>query len=258
MHIDRNSVKVLFSLFALALLDTLLSRPALAAEVKVAVAANFAAPMQKIAADFERDTGHKAQLSFGATGKFYAQIKNGAPFEILLAADDETPARLEKEGFAASGSRFTYAIGQLALWSARPGYVDDMGEVLKQDTFEHLAIANPRLAPYGAAAVETLTRLGLLGRVEGRLVQGENIAQAFQFVSTGNAELGFVALSQVYVGGKLKSGSAWIVPANLHKPIRQDAVVLARGRDNPAAAALARFLKTDKARAVINSYGYAL
>lgn len=258
MHIDRNSVKVLFSLFALALLDTLLSRPALAAEVKVAVAANFAAPMQKIAADFERDTGHKAQLSFGATGKFYAQIKNGAPFEILLAADDEIPARLEKEGFAASGSRFTYAIGQLALWSARPGYVDDMGEVLKQDTFEHLAIANPRLAPYGAAAVETLTRLGLLGRVEGRLVQGENIAQAFQFVSTGNAELGFVALSQVYVGGKLKSGSAWIVPANLHKPIRQDAVVLARGRDNPAAAALARFLKTDKARAVINSYGYAL
>ena len=258
MHIDRNSVKVLFSLFALALLDTLLSRPALAAEVKVAVAANFTAPMQKIAADFERDTGHKAQLSFGATGKFYAQIKNGAPFEILLAADDEIPARLEKEGFAASGSRFTYAIGQLALWSARPGYVDDMGEVLKQDTFEHLAIANPRLAPYGAAAVETLTRLGLLGRVEGRLVQGENIAQAFQFVSTGNAELGFVALSQVYVGGKLKSGSAWIVPANLHKPIRQDAVVLARGRDNPAAAALARFLKTDKARAVINSYGYAL
>ena len=258
MHIDRNSVKVLFSLFALALLDTLLSRPALAAEVKVAVAANFTAPMQKIAADFERDTGHKAQLSFGATGKFYAQIKNGAPFEILLAADDEIPARLEKEGFAASGSRFTYAIGQLALWSARPGYVDDMGEVLKQDTFEHLAIANPRLAPYGAAAVETLTRLGLLGRVEGRLVQGENIAQAFQFVSTGNAELGFVALSQVYVGGKLKSGSAWIVPANLHKPIRQDAVVLARGRDNPAAAALARFLKTDKARAVIKSYGYAL
>jgi molybdate transport system substrate-binding protein len=229
-----------------------------AAEVQVAVAANFTAPMQKIAADFEKDTGHKAQLAFGATGKFYAQIKNGAPFEVLLAADDETPAKLEKEGAAISGSRFTYAIGQLALWSAKPGYVDDKGAVLKKGAFEHLAIANPKLAPYGAAAVESLGKLGLLGSIEPKFVQGENIAQTFQFISTGNAELGFVALSQIYEGGKLKSGSAWIVPASLHAPIRQDAVVLSQGKDNPAAAALMKYLKSDPARAVIKSYGYEL
>ena len=235
-----------------------LSAPLLAAEVQVAVAANFTAPMQLIAADFEKATGHKAQLSFGATGKFYAQIKNGAPFEVLLAADDETPAKLEKEGLAVNGSRFTYAIGQLALWSAKPGYVDDKGAVLKQGAFDHLALANPKLAPYGAAAVETLTKLGLLGSIESKFVQGENIAQTFQFISTGNAELGFVALSQVYEGGKLKNGSAWIVPSALHTPIRQDAVVLTQGKDNPAAAALLKFLKTDQARAVIKSYGYEL
>ncbi|MHB1215285.1 MAG: molybdate ABC transporter substrate-binding protein [Thiobacillus sp.] len=227
-----------------------------AAEVQVAVAANFTAPMQKIAADFERDTGHKAQLAFGSTGKFYAQIRNGAPFEVFLAADDNTPAKLEQEGLAVSGSRFTYAIGQLALWSAKPGYVDDKGAVLKQGTFEHLAIANPKLAPYGAAAVETLNKLGLLSSIEGKFVQGENIAQAFQFVSTGNAELGFVALSQVFVDGTLKAGSAWIVPDSLHSPIRQDAVILARGTGNPAAQALMKYLKADKARAIIKAYGY--
>ena len=235
-----------------------LSAPLRAAEVQVAVAANFTAPMQKIAADFEKATGHQAKLAFGATGKFYAQIKNGAPFEMLLAADDETPAKLEKEGLAVSGSRFTYSIGQLALWSAKPGYVDARGDVLKQGAFDHLAIANPKLAPYGAAAVESLTRLGLLGSIEGKFVQGENIAQTYQFVSTGNAELGFVALSQIVEDGKLKSGSAWIVPSGLHSPIRQDAVVLTLGKDNPAAAALVKFLKSDAARAVIKSYGYAL
>jgi molybdate transport system substrate-binding protein len=251
-------VRTVSSLFAISLLATALARPVLAAEVQVAVAANFTAPMQKIAADFEKASGHKAQLAFGATGKFYAQIRNGAPFEVLLAADDETPARLEKEGLAVAGSRFTYAIGQLALWSAKPGYVDDQGAVLKQGAFDHLAIANPRLAPYGAAALETLGKLGLLGSVESKFVQGENIAQTFQFVSTGNAELGFVALSQVFENGKLKSGSAWIVPSALHAPIRQDALVLTQGKDNPAAAALLRFLKTDQARALIQSYGYAL
>lgn len=229
-----------------------------AAEVQVAVAANFTAPMQKIAADFEKATGHKAQLAFGATGKFYAQIKNGAPFEVLLAANDETPARLEKEGMAVAGTRFTYAIGQLALWSAKPGVVDGKGDVLKKGAFEHLAIANPRLAPYGAAAVETLNKLGLLGALQPKFVQGENIAQTFQFVGTGNAELGFVALSQVFEDGKLKSGSAWIVPSSLHAPIRQDAVVLEKGKDNPAAAALMKYLRSDAARAIIQSYGYAL
>ncbi len=238
------------------LILALAARGVFAAEVQVAVAANFSAPMQRIAADFEQATGHQAKLAFGSTGKFYAQIRHGAPFDVLLAADDETPAKLEKEGMAVAGSRFTYSIGQLALWSAKPGYVDDKGEVLKQGAFKHLAIASPKLAPYGAAAVETLNRLGLQAALQPKFVQGENIAQTFQFVSTGNAELGFVALSQVIEGGKLKRGSAWIVPPGLHAPIRQDAVVLARGRDNPAALALMKYLKQDQARAIIKAYGY--
>jgi len=234
----------------------LFAHSAFAAEVQVAVAANFTAPMQRIAADFEQATGHQAKLAFGSTGKFYAQIKNGAPFDVLLAADDETPAKLEREGDAVAGSRFTYSIGRLALWSAKPGYVDAQGAVLKQGTFKHLALANPKLAPYGAAAVETLNRLGLLTVLQPKFVQGENIAQTFQFVSTGNAELGFVALSQVFEGGKLKRGSAWIVPPGLHAPIRQDAAILARGKDNPAALALMKYMKEDKARAIIKAYGY--
>ncbi len=242
----------------LALLLIFTARPGAAAQVQVAVAANFTAPMQKIAAAFQHDTGHQAHLAFGASGKFYAQIRNGAPFQMLLSADDETPARLEKDGLGVPGSRFTYAVGRLALWSARPGYVDEKGETLKKGAFNKLALANPKLAPYGAAAVETLTRLGVLGAVQGKFVQGENIAQTYQFVSTGNAELGFVALSQVMKDGKVASGSAWIVPASLHAPIRQDAVILAGGKDNPAAIALAKYLKGDKARAVIKAYGYDL
>lgn len=230
----------------------------LADEVQVAVAANFTAPMKIIAADFEKATGHKAELSFGATGSFYAQIKNGAPFDVLLAADDETPARMEKEGLAVAGSRITYAIGALALWSAKPGFVDDKGAVLKKGDFAHIALAAPKLAPYGAAAIETMSKLGLLSTLEPKFVQGENIAQTYQFVSTGNAELGFVALSQVYANGKLTGGSAWVVPADLHKPIRQDAVILTKGKANPAASALLKFLKTRQARNVIRSYGYTL
>ena len=229
-----------------------------AAEVSVAVAANFTAPMQKIAIAFEQDTGHKAVLSFGSTGKFYAQIKNGAPFQILLAADDETPARLEKEGATVAGTRFTYATGRLVLWSKQAGVVDDKGEVLRKGAFKHIAMADPKLAPYGAAAVETLTQLGLMQTLQPRVVQGENIGQAYQFVLTGNATLGFVALSQVMADGKIKEGSAWIVPARLHKPIRQDAVTLTSGKDNPAATALTAYLKGEKAQAIIRSYGYAL
>ncbi len=225
-------------------------------ETQVAVAANFAAPMQQIAAEFERDTGHKASLAFGATGKFYAQIKNGAPFEVLLAADDETPARLEQEGATVAGSRFTYAVGRLALWSARAGFVDPAGEVLKRGGFRHLAVANPKLAPYGAAAMETLIALGLLDAVQPKLVQAENIAQAYQFAATGNAELGFIAVSQIFKDGRIAAGSAWLVPARLHSPIRQDAVLLARGRGKPAAISLLDYLKGDKARAIVRSYGY--
>lgn len=227
-------------------------------EVQVAVAANFTAPMQKIAAAFEKDTGHKAVLAFGATGKFYAQIVNGAPFDVLLAADDETPARLETEHRTAPGTRFTYATGKLVLWSAKDGYVDNQGQVLKTGDYAHLALASPKTAPYGAAAIETLTKLNLLERVQPKLVQGENIAQAHQFVSTGNAALGFVALSQVYRDGKFTSGSGWIVPATLHSPIRQDAVILARGAANPAAQALESYLKSARAKDIIRSYGYEL
>ena len=227
-----------------------------AAEVQVAVAANFTAPMKEIAAAFERDTGHRALLAFGATGKFYAQIKNGAPFEVFLAADAKTPAKLEDEGAAVAGSRFTYAIGKLVLWSAQPGYVDERGEVLAKGAFRHLAIANPKTAPYGAAAMEVLRRLGLAESLADRLVTGENIAQAYQFVASGNAELGFVALSQVMDDGKLAGGSAWIVPEDYYGEIRQDAAILATGRDNPAAQALVDYLKGDAAAAIIGAYGY--
>ena len=229
---------------------------ATAAEVQVAVAANFTAPMQKIAAEFEKDTGHKVQLAFGATGKFYAQIKNGAPFEILLAADDETPARLEKEGAGVAGSRFTYAVGKLVLWSAKADFVDDQGEILKKGNFKHVSIANPKLAPYGQATVETLTALKLLDAIQPKFVQGENIAQTHQFIATGNAELGFVALSQVMKDGKIVEGSAWVVPASLHQPIRQDAILLEYGKDKPATAALLKYLGGEKSKAIIKSYGY--
>ena len=241
-----------------ALTLLLATRVALADEVQVAVAANFTVPMQRITAEFHKDTGHKALLSFGATGKFYAQIKNGAPFQVLLAADDETPVKLEKEGMTLPGSRFTYAIGTLVLWSAKPGYVDDKGEVLRRGDFNKLALANPKLAPYGFAALETMTSLGVVSAIERKFVQGENIAQTYQFVSTGNAELGFVALSQVMKDGTVAAGSAWIVPANLHSPIRQDAVILANGKGNAAAEALMKYLKGDKARAIIKGYGYDL
>ena len=237
---------------------SLLAGHASADEVHAAVAANFAVPMQKLAQQFEKDSGHKAILSSGATGKFYAQIKNGAPFDVLLAADDETPEKLAKEGLALGGSRFTYAIGRLVLWSAKPGLVDGKGEVLKKGGFTHLSIANPRLAPYGAAVIESLQALGLLEAVQPKFVQAENIAQAFQFAASGNAELGFVAMSQVYEEGKLKSGSAWIVPARLHAPIRQDAVLLEKGKGKAAAEALLRFLKSEQAKSLIRSYGYDL
>jgi len=230
---------------------------ATAGEVNVAVAANFTAPMAKIAAAFEQDTGHKAVLSFGSTGKFYAQIKNGAPFQVLLAADQETPAKLEQEGQTIAGSRFTYAIGRLVLWSKQSGLVDAQGDVLRAGKFEKLAIADPRLAPYGAAAVEVIDKLGLRSALQPKMVQGENIGMAYQFVRSGNADLGFVALSQIQVDGKIQEGSAWLVPANLHAPLQQDAVALASSKDNPAAAALLAYLKGEKARAIIKGFGYA-
>ncbi|MFK8331813.1 molybdate ABC transporter substrate-binding protein [Pseudomonas sp. BJa5] len=245
--------------FALAALATFMTfNSAWADEVQVAVAANFTAPIQAIAKDFEKDTGHKLVAAYGATGQFYAQIKNGAPFEVFLAADDSTPAKLESEGDSVKGSRFTYAIGTLALWSAKDGYVDDKGEVLKHNAFKHLAIANPKAAPYGLAATQVLDKLKLTDATKAKIVEGQNITQAYQFVSTGNAELGFVALSQIYKDGKISQGSAWIVPASLHEPIKQDALILNKGKDNPAAKALVDYLKGPKAAAVIKSYGYEI
>ncbi len=243
------------SVFLLALMGTALQ--AQADEVFVAVAANFTAPMQKIAADFEKSTGHKVVASYSSTGKFYAQIKNGAPFEVLLAADDETPARLIKENAAVAGSQFTYAIGKLVLWSAKSAVVDAKGEVLKKGGFDHISLANPKLAPYGAAGVETMKALGVYDALQPKIVSAENITQAYQFVSSGNALLGFVALSQVLKDGKIE-GSAWMVPTKLYSPIRQDVVILEKGRGKPAAEALAKYLKGDKAKAVIQSFGYEL
>ena len=227
-------------------------------EVQVAVAANFTAPIQAIAADFEKDTGHKLVAAYGATGQFYTQIKNGAPFEVFLSADDTTAQKLESEGATVKDSRFTYAVGTLALWSAKEGYVDAKGDVLKKNQFKHLSIANPKTAPYGLAATQLLAREGLSDQVKDKLVEGQNITQAYQFVSTGNAELGFVALSQIYKDGKVTGGSAWIVPASLHDPIKQDAVILNKGKDSAAAKALVDYLKGPKAAAVIKSYGYEL
>ncbi|MBP7530777.1 MAG: molybdate ABC transporter substrate-binding protein [Ottowia sp.] len=224
--------------------------------VQVAVAANFTAPARALAEVFARTTGHEAKLSFGATGAFYTQIKNGAPFDVLLAADNERPARLEKEGDTVPGSRFTYATGQLVLWSAKPGLVDDEGAVLKHGQFGKIAIANPKNAPYGAAAVEAMEKLGLAATLQPKLVTGESIGQTFNFIATGNAELGFVALAQVLEGGKLKSGSMWVVPAQYHAPIIQDAVILNRAASNPAAKAWMELLKTPQSKALIRSYGY--
>ena len=249
----------LFLAFASLLCGSL----AQAGEVTVAVAANFSAPMQKIAQAFEQDTGHKAQLAFGATGKFYAQIKNGAPFAVLLAADDETPARLEKEGLAIAGTRFTYATGRLALWSKQASLVDDKGEVLRSERLEKLgvqkiAIADPKLAPYGAAAMEVIQHLGVQASVAPKLVQGESIGQTYQFVSTENAQIGFVALSQISFDGRITQGSAWVVPQHMHTPLKQDAVLLNAGKDNAVAVALLKYLQGERATSLMRSYGYSV
>lgn len=253
LRVSRCAPACLASLLAVFAIGTVQ-----ADEVQVAVAANFTAPIQAITADFEKDTGHKLVAAYGATGQFYTQIKNGAPFEVFLSADDTTPEKLEKEGDTVKGSRFTYAIGTLALWSAKAGYVDAQGEVLKNNEYQHLSIANPKAAPYGLAATQVLEKLKLTEATKAKIVEGQNITQAYQFVSTGNAELGFVALSQIYKDGKVSSGSAWIVPASMHDPIKQDAVILNKGKDNAAAKALVEYLKGPKAAAVIKSYGYQL
>jgi molybdate transport system substrate-binding protein len=234
-----------------AILLLALALPTAADEVRAAVAANFTAPMREIATGFERATGHRVSLSFASTGKLYAQVKNGAPFELLLAADAKTPALLVEEGLASRP--FTYAIGRLVLWSADPARVDPEGKVLGSGDFGRLAIANPKTAPYGAAALEVLEAIGLSDLLRPKLVQGDNIAQTFQFVVSRNADLGFIALSQLAAA---PVGSSWQVPEGLHTPIRQDAVLLRKGQDSVAAKALLDYLQGDDARAVIERYGY--
>lgn len=235
-----------------------LNLPVYAGEVSAAVAANFTAPMQQIATEFEKDTGNTVKLSFGSTGKFYAQIRNGAPFDVLVAADSTTPQRLEQDGQAAAGSSFVYALGKLVLWSAQPGYVDDKGEVLHKAGYSKLSIADPKLAPYGLAAKETLQKLQLWDSLQNKLVTGENISQAYQFATTGNAELGFIALSQVMHDGKVSAGSYWLVPSSLYNPIRQSAALLSGAKDKATAQAFLDFLKGKKAEAIIHSFGYEL
>ena len=246
--------------FCLIVLLAGISQSAFAATTLVAVAANFTKPMTEIAAEFEKATGHSASLSFGSTGKFVSQLENGGPFEVLLAADETGPQKLVEDGFAVANSQFVYALGKLVLWSATPGMVDDQGKILSTGGFKHLALADPKLAPYGAAAVEVLKNKGLLEKLQPLIVQGENIAQTYQFISTANAELGFVALAQVIDSnsGKIASGSGWIIPNGDYKPIRQGAVLLKNGAENPAAQALLTYLKSAPALAIIKKYGYDL
>ncbi|WP_171020183.1 molybdate ABC transporter substrate-binding protein [Hydrogenophaga sp. 2FB] len=227
-----------------------------AAEAQVAVAANFAEPIKAVAAVLEKSTGHTLKITVGATGGLYAQIRNGAPFDVMLAADTRTPAQLETDGLAQPHSRFTYATGKLVLWSADAAKVDAQGAVLKGDGFRKLAIANPKTAPYGAAAVEVMNKLGLTAALTPKLVQGESIGQTYNFAHTGNAEIAFVAMSQVLDGGRLKSGSMWVVPQNLYAPIQQDAVLLKRAGNNEAAVALMKLLQSANIKTLIRSYGY--
>lgn len=249
-----KNIRLFLSIFVVGTFSSL----AHADQVNVAVAANFVAPMKKITHDFERETGHQLRISTGSTGSFYAQIKNGAPFHVLLAADDETPLKIENEGLGVIGSRFTYAIGKLVLWSKQTNFVDNQGQILKSNQFDRLAIANPKIAPYGFAAMEVLERLNLQIALKPKLVQGESVAQTYQFVATQNAQLGFVALSQVIADGKISEGSTWIVPAAMYSPIRQDAVLLNRGKDNGAAISFLNYLKSEKVKNLIRSFGYEL
>ena len=225
----------------------------------IAVAANFAEIAGALEEAFEGQSPHDVTVTTGSTGKLYAQIVKGAPFDVFLSADRARAARLEDEGHAVAGSRFTYAVGRLTLWSAHEDRISDNGPaVLGEDDFRALAIANPELAPYGLAARQTLENLGLLDAVSDRIVMGENIGQAFSMVATGNAELGFIALSYVMSPRNETPGSWWAVPADLHDPIRQDAVLTARGAENAAARAFLDFLKSDEAGELIERYGYAI
>lgn len=250
----RETLRCLLTLtVALASASAVAISSAESANTNVAVAANFTQPAKEIAQLFELKTGHKAILSFGATGQFYTQITQAAPFQVFLSADDTTPKKLVAEKLAVSDSLFTYAIGKIVLFSKNAELVTG-DQTLRDAQFKKMAIANPTTAPYGAAAIEAMKALGVHEALADKIVQGSNISQTFQFVDTGNAEIGFIALSQVI---ERPGGSRWVVPANLYTPIRQDAVLLTSGAGNEAARAFITFLKGAEATAVIEKFGYA-
>ncbi len=251
MHISlRSLVAVVLALCGL------MSLPVCAGEVRAAVASNFAAPMERIVALFQKESGHTAKISPGASGKLYVQIKGGTPFDVFLSADEEIPKRLMKENLAVSGSRFVYATGRLVLWSTQPDLVDDKGAVLNKGNFDRLAIANPLFSPYGMAAKETLGKLTMWNSIQRKLDKGNDIIQTYQFAATERDDLAFIALSQVMRDGKVTTGSWWLVPSELHNPIRQSAVLLSGAKDVAAAQAFLAFLKSEKARAVMRGFGY--
>jgi len=229
--------------------------PSLAEMAHVATASNFNQPLQLLAKSFEEKSGHNIRISSASTGKLYAQIKHGAPYHLFLAADQKRPKRLEQEGLAVPGSRFTYAAGQLTLWAPQQSFKGEAKALISQTDLRRFSIANPKTAPYGAAAYQTLKAMGLWEELQGRLVRGENIAQTLQFIASRAAEMGFVAYSQLTKEAK-STGYHWVVPQELHDPIRQDAVLLKRGADNPAAKAFHAFLQSDSAKALIASLGY--
>ena len=242
---------------AVLVLCGLMSSPVQAGEVSVAVASNFAAPMERLAPLFQKESGHTVKVSTGASGKLYAQIRGGALFDVFLSADEEMPKQLMQDGFAVGGSRFIYATGKLVLWSAQPGLVDEKVTVLNKGNFNMLAIANPRFSPYGVAAKETLIKLTMWNSIQEKLTKGENVTQTYQLVATEKADLAFIALSQVMRDGKVsEGGSWWLVPPEMHQPIRQSAVLLSHAKDQVAAKAFLAFLKSEKARAVMRGFGY--
>jgi molybdate transport system substrate-binding protein len=243
--------------FMALLAAVLIGHHAVADEVRVAVAANFTGAANEIAPLFKKLSGHSVKLSFGSTGKLFTQIENGAPFDVFLAADSRRPKKAEYEGLAVPGTRFTYARGKLVLWSASPCLFEDGETYIRGGTFDHLAIANPKTAPYGLAAQQVMQKLGVWDDMQDKLIRGDSIAQTFQFAATGNAEIGFVAYSQI-MKWKDRDGSLWIIPDNNYAPIEQQAVLLKRGADNPAARAFIEFLKGTEARSVIEGFGYGV
>jgi molybdate transport system substrate-binding protein len=254
--LSRRSARLLSLIRACAIGSLIVPLLAHGAEAQVAVAANFAEPMKALATLLEQTTGHHLKITQGATGKLYAQIRQGAPFDVLLAADSRTPTRLAAERLGLASSQFTYAQGKLVLWSATVDRVDAHGLVLTAADVNRIAYANPKLAPYGLAAEQVMEKLGLSAELAPKLVQAESIGQAFSFTYAGAADVGFVAMSQVLKDGKLRSGSIWVIPQRLYEPIRQDAILLKRGAHNEAALALVKLLQSPSGQALIRAAGY--